>query len=401
MNCTGVDLYVTNVINIKTKVEKALMNANDYMQENNEPSEEILRTDHIDYLLNRSQKIEEINKLLQQREEFQEKTDSEKDSNDVNSSDRRTGVIQKLYDKCIQKWNDRTFVELYNVLDPYCQSAVKKTLDVHGCFSIENYEDCLQIARMKTWLKVDEHMRQGEYIKYFASYCYSIYIFSTTNAIKSFGYKVRANDSSLDEPVSTESDEPLVNSVPDDDAWEKREEEEKRKLFWELIELSCSWLMTSDHEPQKLISFCYAKLLFNILSRLESGNSGSPKGFVAEPKVMSSIKWAYDKMSGRSVNDLADEIEDVMKKHISTSLHWGNSFTEKLEKTVDVSVEQTLGHLILTDKYDKESLSNMVESMTDALIKSVSKLIRKDLRLLGMIGHHVAANSGLYKKLTR
>lgn len=162
--------------------------------------------------------------------------------------------IQKNYESYLNSGNEQDFAELIKQLNIRYKNMIEKYLKNTGCYYGDYLFDIQQEAKIAIWEYLEESRRKKEYKDRFGGYACIIYKHKTFDYIrkilnerKGLGKPESMNDDTNQEEKGKKSDQiASENKLVEPEAI--TEQNEKRQLFQELLEVYCKARTTSQAE---------------------------------------------------------------------------------------------------------------------------------------------------------
>lgn len=304
----------------------------------------------------------------------------------LNRSDKREQLIkriQNIYEKYGQSIDNSAFTELIGLLEreDFCLGWIRTNLWRTGCYSEDNEHDVLQDARIVLWQSIID----GKAVDNFAYYAFGVYKIKALDLIRKVS-KNRAKVSlvSIDEPIGDDGKQTICDTIPAQ-FYDSFEEDEKRKLYSEVFRYYCFAFMNSDAYPPRCLALFYARVLPHLLEEIPYTKAAS-------------AKWAFERMGTQSVANLTHDSEKIIQKDITRDLAWGPGYMHQLDEDVSIMGKSiVLRDVIFTAVYDKGKIEDWADYMHKVTRKDAVKLIQSDKDLLDMVKAYVSSDSILKK----
>lgn len=185
------------------------------------------------------------------------------------------------------------------------------------------------------------------------------------------------------------------NTIPEDKIISEEEEALEQKMLHTFVKV----LMETDEKPFKVVAYCYAVLLpqimkhsdnvellkkVNIISGRESGKQTSfyneqnkcLEGEIARDSVVL-LNWALDAMAKKKVEFLSDEVVDLynMAPLTKEDFAWGNAFCNNLD---NVHMGKVIRSLVITEDFKVLTIKNWPGRFAQVLLRETEESIMEN-----------------------
>lgn len=305
---------------------------------------------------------------------------------------------QELYEQYYDSNDEAFFDQLIAVTDSIYGRKIRNLLKQNGCYNDDSEHVAMQEARLAIWERVRKSRESGAMDTDFSRYCKGIYYHKAMDVVrKQNTYRSHFSDKLGREPVSLDAILPdgskcLGDTVEDT---KSRPEagislDEQRRVFNSLFILYCQSLVNAKAEPPRELALYYARILPHVLHINHEVET------IPEEK-MASAKWAFERMRDKTIKTLGETSEKEMKKLISHTLSWCESFWNQLELPVYISSEKiVLKDVVYTSVYNKGKIEDWSESMHKTVVKATLKEALKDPKLVELATDYISERDKIY-----
>ena len=304
--------------------------------------------------------------------------------NESTERKRKVSKIQQSYDDYTLNRSEHNFTEMIQLLDDYCIPWVRKHLWSSGCYSEENEHTALQESRIAIWLSITKNNNQDEIRNCFAYYAFGIYKKKTLDIIRKISKKrIQLEIVSIDDPVGTEGKQ-LIDYLPYVQP-KLGEQDEIRQIYEGVFRIYCISFMNSKTFPPRCLALYYARVLPHLLEEIPDSKA-------------TSAKWAVERIGNRSVAELTQESEKTLQNDIDKELAWGIYYIKQLDDEIDIQGEKCqLRRVIYTRLYDKSKIEDWADYMHKVALRTSTKLLLEDQKLLELVKEYVSTDSFLQR----
>lgn len=280
-----------------------------------------------------------------------------------------------------------------------CWRIAWSRLSNNTFFKMSEFEDCLQelAVQLLEQLKRDfDHCIKQENIvgrirSHYSNRSISIYRKLCQN-------EPTENAISLDELNTGEDGKPkdpgIIVEPPIADS---DDQDEQKELSQSLFRLYLENMLNYKGEPQKVLSLCYARVLYHLQSQLDpdeierlaeriiaqddrSQTDDEIKHIEAIQKAQvrktaTSVIWARKRMADKTILFLTDESESVLKAHYHAGLCWGDEIRASLDEHSPYCDGSIWGNLVYTDVFSEKDTTAWAQSIHASVTHAVCKQI--------------------------
>lgn len=273
-------------------------------------------------------------------------------------------------------------------------------------YKFNDFEDCLQELSTVLFKLLQEDYRTGKRQQDIVYTIRSIYRKRTIDIVRALcRNKSDSPYVSIDQMNETEDGKTLeVVGAEDDTPWYDPEDLYVRTdLYKKLYHMYLSAMLQYNGEPQKALSLCYARVLFHLELRYDpyeieytaakkfakdtrSSLSAQEKWISAIQETQketkaSSVKWAREKMNGKTIRALIDESQCLLQKNYDPNLVWGEKVRMFLSKPSPYCGGNLWGTLKYTDEFTESETTDWVQSIHNSVADAVCKQIGENPEL--------------------
>ena len=261
-----------------------------------------------------------------------------------------------------------------------------------------SFEDCLQNITIGLFEQLRSLYDEG---KTADNILVVVYCHYRTKAIDEVRKQIRRRSKipsvSFDEMNETNEGKPLdVFGGEDLTPWDDPDDFYIRKeLYKTLYHMYLDSMLQYNGEPQKVLSLCYARVLFHLQIRYDpydieyaaakkiSKNAGQGKWIDSIQEVQkatkaSSVKWARAKMNGKTIHTLIDESQCLLQKNYDPTLVWGEKIRLYLSTPSPYCNGVLWGAICYTDTFSEADTTDWAQSIHNSIADSVCKQICDD-----------------------
>ena len=263
-----------------------------------------------------------------------------------------------------------------------------------------SFEDCLQELSIKLLSQLQTQYNNGkreENIVHTVQCHYRTKAIDVARMLKR--QKVNHPSVSLDEMNETDDGKAFdVFGKEDLTPWDDPDDFIRKDLYRTLYRMYLNTMLQYSGEPQKVLSLCYARVLFHLQIRydpydIERAAEKLAKHTLTQEKWIaaiqkaqtetkaSSVKWARAKMSGKTIHALIDESECLLQRNYDPSLVWGNKIRSLLNVPSPYRSGALWGTIYYTDTFSEKDTTDWVQSIHNSIADSVCRQICDDPEL--------------------
>lgn len=177
----------------------------------------------------------------------------------------------------------------------------------------------------------------------------------------------------------------------------QRSEQERRKIASQLSDLFITELLNYPREPQKPLAVMYGNILFQLAKF--RGNDEVSQAARASTKVFSPA-WAHTRMGCRTLPELGDFSEQVLRRFFSKSMLWGHAFRYQMEQRSPVS-NRLWAEIVYTETYSEDQTSDWIESITKTINQKCARQAAMNQELVEFVEESFSCRNKFRKALTK
>lgn len=194
-------------------------------------------------------------------------------------------------------------------------------------------------------------------------------------------------------------------------------------LSQSLYRMYLSIMLNYSGEPQKVLSLCYARVLYHLQAQLDpdeierlaekyylkdarTQTEDEVKRIEAiqkaqERKTATSVKWARSRMAQKAIIALTDESESVIKANYFEELQWGDKMRSTLNNRSPFCNGSIWGDLVYTEVFSEEDTTAWAQSIHTSVTETLCRQIIDDPQLKELVLQYDTPIKNLFRNNPR
>lgn len=313
--------------------------------------------------------------------------------------------IKHLYARYCVTGEKECLSDILFYAEKLCWRIAWSRLSNNTFFRKSDFEDCLQELAFQLLKQLTEDFNHGIKRENIVGRIRSHYCYRSISIFRGLcESEPTENAFSLEELNTDENGNPKDTGIifePPITYWNVPNEQQE--LSRSLFQLYLGNMLNYVGEPQKVLSLCYARVLYHLQLQLDpaeierlakkyytSDTENEAKRIEAiqkaqERKTATSVKWARERMADKTIRLLTDESESILKKHYDARLRWGAEMRAKLDVCSPFYDGSIWGSLIYTEVFSEKETTAWAQSIHASVTHSVCKEINDNPELRELV----------------